>query len=326
MPRKTADRTTQLWVALIGAAAVVIAAWMGLRGSQPNGHPEPSLVTLSGRVVDAQTAAPISRAQVSLETTGAPLISYTDDHGVYEFRVKPIPPSNSIRVRVSAEEYREFNRLLPLTADNTFQEIQLRRMRPLTLSDTLMRPTPPDTQISLESFPDSVAIGESSQIRASAREVPGGLLRNPNFTWSSSAPATASISQNGRVRGVREGASAISVTVGSQTISRGLRVYRPPRRIKFTTHQQGDVQAEEHTLVSSGDSIWLEYLPNGTFHRFRVKGRDVAFNSEGVVAYKVVEPEREIFIPDRGQPLQHILTRREGEDWGSLGRLDRNSE
>jgi len=58
-------------------------------------------------------------------------------------------------------------------------------------------------------------VGESINLVATATNASGGVISGPNVTWSSSAPAVASVTSSGVVKALTSGRATIKATVGS---------------------------------------------------------------------------------------------------------------
>jgi hypothetical protein len=81
---------------------------------------------------------------------------------------------------------------------------------------------------------------------------------------------------------------------------------------------------ERHALLRAGDSTWIERWP-GHEELFHLAGRDTAFGSAGTLLRRRFYPSLELFVRDRGQPLQNILWR-QGGLWHVLGPIVPGSE
>ncbi|NJK52933.1 MAG: carboxypeptidase regulatory-like domain-containing protein [Leptolyngbyaceae cyanobacterium SU_3_3] len=79
--------------------------------------------TVTGRVLNAKTGAWISRAKVSLEATGIPLTAFTDSEGVFEFSFQS--SGNKILIRVEADGYEMFDKLIDISTARPLQDIRL---------------------------------------------------------------------------------------------------------------------------------------------------------------------------------------------------------
>lgn len=95
----------------IGALAIttilaLIAYWQFVY--KPANTDQTELIRYTGRVIDAKTLKPISRAKVSLETQGIPPLHYSDSEGIFYL---DLPRSiETARIRVEADSYKELER------------------------------------------------------------------------------------------------------------------------------------------------------------------------------------------------------------------------
>ena len=62
-----------------------------------------------------------------------------------------------------------------------------------------------------------VAVGQTLQLTATARDDAGNIIPNPSFTWTSSNPAAATIDGSGLVRGEAVGSTTIRAIAGNDT-------------------------------------------------------------------------------------------------------------
>jgi len=120
--------------------ATVIAAWIGVIAAAVSGFlialpnwfknksEPPGIVAknarITGRIVNARSQKPVNGAKVSLEVTGvAPVLRYPDAEGVFDFGL-PADATN-VRVRVEANGYRLYDRLLNVSSMSGIEEIRL---------------------------------------------------------------------------------------------------------------------------------------------------------------------------------------------------------
>lgn len=125
----SANRTS-IWVALIGAAALVIATLIGIiwshnksLGPDPKGN-----VSYTGRVTDAHTGGPLRNATVTIEEDQSPQIQVTDQEGYFYVSLKQ--DAKAVRVRLGVDGYEKFERIVSLTRTG-IEPIQL---KPTSLS------------------------------------------------------------------------------------------------------------------------------------------------------------------------------------------------
>ncbi|MGY2132365.1 carboxypeptidase-like regulatory domain-containing protein [Hymenobacter sp. HD11105] len=92
---------------------------------------QPSLgaekIILSGRVIDAESELPISGAHVSIESSGVPPYTYTDNKGVYRIAFDKNDEHASFKIRVDVQKYKVFNEYLSPNPQKVFQDIRLAR-------------------------------------------------------------------------------------------------------------------------------------------------------------------------------------------------------
>lgn len=87
-----------------------------------------------GRVADERTGKSINGAKVSLEGKGVPPVIYTDSEGRFSFAITS--DLNQIKIRVDAEGYKSFDRLISPSAKAEPEDIRL------TLADPSPTPVP----------------------------------------------------------------------------------------------------------------------------------------------------------------------------------------
>jgi hypothetical protein len=103
-------------VALIGAAAAILVGyWQFARKDERT--------EFVGRVVNAKTETGIRNAKITLEVEGAPPIMYADSEGVFNFSVKS--SSSLVRIRVEADGYEKFDRLITPSNKTGMEKIEL---------------------------------------------------------------------------------------------------------------------------------------------------------------------------------------------------------
>ncbi len=124
---------TPIWVALIGAAALIIATLIGIIWSH-NKSPSPKDpdlkgdVSYTGRVTDVHTEGPIRNASVTIEEDQNVQIQVTDQHGYFNVSLKQ--DAKAVRVRLEVDGYEKFDRIVSLTRTG-IEPIQL---KPTSLS------------------------------------------------------------------------------------------------------------------------------------------------------------------------------------------------
>lgn len=131
----TSKGLVPILVALISAAAVVIVGYWQF-------YPKDKAQDFIGRVVNTEDETAVRNAKVTLESEGSPPIIYTDTEGSFSF---PLNSSNSsIRVRVEAEGYKNFDRIISPSSNVRVEEIKLVPLS--TEADS----TPPIVDLSLD--------------------------------------------------------------------------------------------------------------------------------------------------------------------------------
>lgn len=86
-----------------------------------------------------------------------------------------------------------------------------------TSSLTVTTSTVPVASVDVTPASTSVSVGGTAQLTATARDAGGQPLTGRTFTWSSSAPAVASVSATGLVTGQAEGPATITATSEGQS-------------------------------------------------------------------------------------------------------------
>jgi carboxypeptidase family protein len=114
--------STRIWVAVIGAGAIVIPAIIAVlyRGDD---NPIPPDVPYSGRVIDKQTQQLIKGATVYVDTRGETQRYYTGDSGT--FRVVLSPSIKTVHIRVEATGYKVFDDAVAPAQRNELEDIRL---------------------------------------------------------------------------------------------------------------------------------------------------------------------------------------------------------
>ena len=108
----------QIAVSLIGAASVILVGYW-----QFFHHPKGDSRKFVGRVVNERTEESIRGAKITLEVEGAPPVMYTDSEGVFTF---PLEGSReTIRLRVEADGYEKFDRIITSFAGAGIEQIEL---------------------------------------------------------------------------------------------------------------------------------------------------------------------------------------------------------
>ena len=127
----------------------------------------------------------------------------------------------------------------------------------------------------------TIAVGEPVQVTATARDVNGVTLPNVSVTYTSSAPAVASVNATGRVIGVSQGAANITASAGV--------VAAQPLAFNVTAGNVAAVftiQANTFTPLQAtirvGQSVLFDFpavLHNVTFQQRTGKPADIATTS-----------------------------------------------
>jgi uncharacterized protein YjdB len=81
--------------------------------------------------------------------------------------------------------------------------------------------------ISVTPSPDSAYVGQTATLTATAKDKNGNPVPAPGFSWSSSAPGIATVSQSGVVSGVAAGSTTIVATLGGQSAQAAFKVLAP---------------------------------------------------------------------------------------------------
>lgn len=110
-----------------------------------------------GRVTDKKTEAPIRAAKISLEIEGAPPVSYTDSEGTYSFWLRRLLPGLDGRIRVDAEGYDHFDRILSVESGNKLEDI---RLQPIAKPIDVAQPPPQCGQVEQGSGPQISGVGK----------------------------------------------------------------------------------------------------------------------------------------------------------------------
>ena len=88
-------------------------------------------------------------------------------------------------------------------------------------------PPTPVASVALTPVDDTLRVGETAQLTASTKDADGNILTGRVVTWTSSAPAVATVSQTGLVTGVVDGSATITATSENQTATAAIRVFGP---------------------------------------------------------------------------------------------------
>src|SRR5215204_1001323 len=96
-----------------------------------------------------------------------------------------------------------------------------------------------------------VAIGQSTQLSATARDAKGNPLSNRTITWSTSSTSIATVSTGGLVTGVAAGQATITATSEGKTATRVLNVVPPPVASVSVTATSNAVQAGQTTQLTA---------------------------------------------------------------------------
>lgn len=94
------------------------------------------------------------------------------------------------------------------------------------LADTAMITilNPPVASVSVSPSSKSLYVGNSSQLTATTKDAAGNVLNGRTITWSSSAPAVATVSASGMVRAMSVGSATITATSEGQNGSSAVSV------------------------------------------------------------------------------------------------------
>lgn len=132
-------------VALIGASATIIAAWVAVTHGQFFTDK-----TVTGRVVDARTDARIAHAKVSLDAEGVPPILFTDSEGMFSFRWPHAV--TAVRVTVEAPGFPLYERRVNLESISGVEDFRL------PTASTASPPTPTPAPASTPNRPARLVV------------------------------------------------------------------------------------------------------------------------------------------------------------------------
>jgi hypothetical protein len=115
--------STAIWVAVIGAAAIIIGAIIATKYRTVE-TPSPD-IPYAGRVIDKQSQQIVKGATVYVDTRGETQRYYTGDSGT--FRVVLSPAIKSVHIRVEAPGYKVFDDAVAPAQRNELEDIRLDR-------------------------------------------------------------------------------------------------------------------------------------------------------------------------------------------------------
>ena len=199
------------------------------------------------------------------------------------------------------------------------------------------------TGIELSPSVDTVLVGDSLRLAATAEDANGHVVAGSRFTWSSSDPSVATVDGSGLVRGFAGGTATITATSGAEQGAAELTVLHPDRPVLLAFYEAAGGPG---WTASDG---WLSDRPIAEWHGVatgpsgRVTGLDLNANNligaipaevAGLAHLEILDLERNQLagpiIPELGQlPALRELnlgvndhTGRIPPDLGSLANLE----
>ena len=169
-------------IALVG----VLAAGCG--PSTPTISPKTAVLETEylGRVVDSDTQQAISGAKVSLDLVGVPPVVYTDNEGVYRFRIA-INSTITGLVKVEAEGYKTYTRTISITTgDDTITDIRMSPQPPPPFTftpepaSTITAAPLPTSTLQPMTFADKCIFSETWGVHSSDLNISNSIFTMPN--------------------------------------------------------------------------------------------------------------------------------------------------
>jgi len=121
----------QIIAAIILATGAIIVGWWQYNQSKPvvsepppQKHPQPKFV---GRVINVDTKAPVSDAEVTLEIKDVPSVTRTDSRGIFSFPIDE--HTGEVRIRVYAVGYEDFNERIVPSSNTGIKDIRIRLLQ-----------------------------------------------------------------------------------------------------------------------------------------------------------------------------------------------------
>lgn len=175
-------------LAIIGLAVLFAA---GCRPSAPTVPPTAPLIKTEyiGRVIDVNTQQAVVGAKIALDLEGVPPIVFTDNEGVYHFKVL-ISSTITGRVTVEAEGYQIYTRIITITVNN--EMIADIRLTPLTTTliplstftlepTSTFTPTPlPTSTLQVKTFAERCIFSETWRVHSSDLSILNSVVTKPN--------------------------------------------------------------------------------------------------------------------------------------------------
>ncbi len=138
----------------------------------------------------------------------------------------------------------------------------------------------PVHSLTLEGVPDSLLVGQSATLRASARSAEGDLLEGRRITWKSSDTAIVTIDGSGTVFAVSDGVAQISASIDGVSAAATFGVMRMPSPL-------GGQVLGDLTLTREGSPYALSKLEIGPDGKLAVEPgvviRGNAYNDVGTI-------------------------------------------
>ncbi len=140
MPKKEPVAVTTAKIVVWGTIIVAIIGLIGILFPiliQNIQKPVNEKTEYVGRVIDLSSQQPIVGAKVTLDLEDVPPIVYTDNEGIYRFKVE-INSNISGQIRVDAEDYEVYTRNVSLTSRlTTIEDIRLTPQSSVTPSESI---------------------------------------------------------------------------------------------------------------------------------------------------------------------------------------------
>ena len=156
MPTK---RDSAIAVAVIGALATVIAAWMNARAGQ-SGHEKSSgdsvaaanlrsAYPLAGRILDDSTKQPIIGARVTIDLDSVSLPRLSEVGGVFAASVPIKSPNHLATILAAADQYDNGQFPIVLKEEGVVIDVPLHRSGGVSPQGTPVAPPPPPTKVAV---------------------------------------------------------------------------------------------------------------------------------------------------------------------------------
>lgn len=126
--------------------------------------------------------------------------------------------------------------------------------------------------VSISPASDSTYVGATATLTATAKDTKGNPVSSPSFTWSSKAPAIATVSPSGVVTGVGAGTTTIVATLGAQAAQAAIKVLAPVASVT--------VSPSAPPAISTKESITLQATLKDASGAVIGPGRVVAWTTD----------------------------------------------